>query len=294
MQQAEAGLSVGHNRRGGYSHLHKALAQTLGHRRSVIDQKQQPRNARDPSEIVIVGGSAAGLYTAVRVARGGKAVRVLDARPGFDPAPRSLIVTQHFRKQIDGIASSCIVNEIRRFELFTDGRSAQISLREPDLIIERARLLPALAEQAKEAGAALNFNTRFLQLAPNAKGIGLDVEAAGIRGKVHAESVVGADGAVSRVARSAGWPAADTVPLVQALVRLPKDCPQDTTRVWFVPDDTPYFYWLIPENAERGALGIIGEGSGLETKRRMVRFLVRMGMEPLVWQGARFPVYSWW
>jgi len=49
----------------------------------------------------------------------------------------------------------------------------------------------------------------------------------------------------------------ETVPLVQAIVRLPKDCPPDTTRVWFVPDDTPYFYWLIPESAERGALGVI-------------------------------------
>ena len=203
------------------------------------DHTQGSRIAREAGQIVIVGGSAAGLYTAVRVARGGKAVRVLDARPGFDPAPRSLIVTQHFRKQIDGIASSCIVNEIRRFELFTDGRSAQIALRQPDLIIERARLLPALAQQAKEAGATLNFDTRFLQLAPNAKGIRLNVEAAGTREELHAESVVGADGAASRVARSAGWPTAETVPLVQALVRLPKDCPQDTTRVSFVPADTP-------------------------------------------------------
>ncbi|HUI74340.1 MAG TPA: NAD(P)/FAD-dependent oxidoreductase [Candidatus Acidoferrum sp.] len=258
------------------------------------EKKQRSRNARDLSEIVIVGGSAAGLYTALRVARGGRAVRVLDARPGFDPAPRSLIVTHHFRKQMEGCASDCIVNEIKRFELFTDGRSAQIALHHPDLIIERARLIPALARQAKEAGATLNFQTRFLKLAPNANGLKLEVEAGGTREELHADRVVGADGAASRVARSAGWPAAETVPLVQALVKLPKDCRPDTTRVWFVPDDTPYFYWLIPENAERGALGIIGEGSGEETKRRMERFLEKKGMEPLDWQGARIPVYRRW
>jgi len=84
------------------------------------------------------------------------------------------------------------------------------------------------------------------------------------------------------------------VPLVQAIVKLPKDCPPDTTRVWFVPDDTPYFYWLIPENAERGALGIIGEGSGQGTKRAIERFLEKRGMEPLEWQGARIPVYRKW
>jgi flavin-dependent dehydrogenase len=260
----------------------------------VKDETQRSRKARDLGEIVVVGGSAAGLYTALKVAQGGRAVRVLDARPGFDPAARSLIVTHHFRKQMNGCASDSIVNEIRRFELFTDGRSAQIALNQPDLILERARLIPALAKRAQQAGANLDFNTRFLHLAPNANGLQLHVDAAGRREEIHAGHIVGADGAASRVAKSAGWPQAETVPLVQALVKLPKDCPPDTTRVWFVPDDTPYFYWLIPENAERGALGIIGEGSGEETKRRMEKFLEKKGMEPLDWQGARIPVYKRW
>jgi flavin-dependent dehydrogenase len=110
---------------------------------------------------------------------------------------------------------------------------------------------------------------------------------------LHAESVVGADGASSRVARTAGWPPIETVPLVQAIVRLPKDHPPDTTRVWFVPDDTPYFYWLIPESPERGALGIIGE-DGSDTKKCLTRFLEKKQMEPLDWQGARIPVYRGW
>jgi flavin-dependent dehydrogenase len=61
-----------------------------------------------------------------------------------------------------------------------------------------------------------------------------------------------------------------------------------------VPDDTPYFYWLIPENSERGALGIIGEGSGKETKRRIEQFLEKKKMKVLDWQGARIPVYRKW
>lgn len=85
----------------------------------------------------------------------------------------------------------------------------------------------------------------------------------------------------------------ETVPLVQALVKLPKDCPPDTTRVWFVPDDTPYFYWLIPESSERAALGVIGE-HGKNTKQCFDRFLEKKGLEPLEWQGARIPVYRRW
>ena len=251
------------------------------------------RSSRENGEVVIVGGSAAGLYTAAAVARGRRRVRVLESKPQFDPPARTLIVTSHFRNQLGSAARESIVNEIRRFELFTDGRSAQIALSQPDLVIERSRLIPALAREAQLAGARLSFDTRFLGLGPNSSGLRLETETAGRKEELHASSIVGADGATSRVARTAGWPAVETVPLMQAIVRLPKDCPADTTRVWFVPDDTPYFYWLVPESADRGALGVIGE-HGSDTKRRFERFLEKKNLEPLEWQGARIPVYKKW
>jgi len=253
----------------------------------------ESRTMRDASEVIVVGGSAAGLSTATHLANGGKAVRVLESRPDLDPVSRTLIVTDHFRGQVNGAGSASIVNEIRRLELFTDGRSAMISLKRPDLIIERSRLIRALRAEAEAAGARIEYNTRFLGLAANASGLRVEADRAGRRVELHARSLVGADGAVSRVARAAGWPPVETVPLVQALVRLPKDCPRDTTRIWFIPDDTPYFYWLIPESPERAALGVIGE-QGRDTKRAFDRFLEKKGFEPLEWQGARIPVYRQW
>jgi flavin-dependent dehydrogenase len=260
----------------------------------VIENSKTPKTDNKTGSVIVVGGSAAGFLTAAKVAAGGRNVRVLDAKAGLDPAPRSLIVTHHFREQLQEVAASSIVNEIRRFELFTDGRSAEVALRRPDLIIERAKLIPALANEAAKAGAKLSFDTHFLGLGPNSRGLRLEVETGGRREELHADHAVGADGATSRVGRAAGWPPVETVPLVQAIIKLPKDCRPDTTRVWFVPDDTPYFYWLIPENETRGALGIIGEGSGQETKKRIERFLEKKQMEPLEWQGARIPVYRKW
>lgn len=260
----------------------------------MIENSKTPKTDHKNGSVIVVGGSAAGFLTAAKVAAGGRDVQVLDAKAGLDPAPRSLIVTHHFREQLQEVAASSIVNEIRRFELFTDGRSAEVALRRPDLIIERAKLIPALANEAAKAGAKLSFDTHFLGLGPNSRGLRLEVETGGRREELHADHVVGADGATSRVGRAAGWPPVETVPLVQAIIKLPKDCRPDTTRVWFVPDDTPYFYWLIPENETRGALGIIGEGSGQETKKRIERFLEKKHMEPLEWQGARIPVYRKW
>ncbi len=257
-----------------------------------MQNSSQSGDSRQKEEIVIVGGSAAGLFTAVTLARGGRAVRVLESKSSFEPDPRTLIVTDHFRNQLGTSAGLSILNEIRRFELFTDGRSAQIALSKPDLIIERSKLIPGLAREAQHAGAQVSFDSRFVSLSPNSRGLHLEVESGGRRQELHAASVVGADGATSRVARTAGWPPIETVPLVQAIVRLPKDCPVDTTRVWFVPDDTPYFYWLIPESSERAALGIIGEGA--DTAKRLARFLEKKQMEPIEWQGAQIPVYRKW
>src|SRR5258708_9599535 len=266
----------------------------IGRTERVPDKQQRLQNENKNGSVIVVGGSAAGLLTAAKVAAGGRDVRVLDAKSGMDPTPRSLIVTRRFGESLGEVAACSRVNEIRRFELFTDGRSAEVALSRPDLIIERARLIPALANEATKAGARISFDSHFIGLGPNSRGLRLEVETAGKRVELHADQVVGADGATTRVGRVAGWPPVETVPLVQAIVRPPKDCRPDTTRVWFVPDDTPYFYWLIPENESRAALGIIGEGSGQETKKRIERFLEKKNMEPLEWQGARIPVYRKW
>ena len=133
---------------------------SLGSTETVENTEAQHRPGRSDREVIVVGGSAAGLFTAASVARGGRRVRVLESKPQFEPAARTLIVTDHFRHQMGASARESIINEIRRFELFTDGRSAQVALTKPDLIIERSRLIPALAREAQQAGAALSLDRK--------------------------------------------------------------------------------------------------------------------------------------
>src|SRR5258705_10732147 len=196
----------------------------MGRAERVREDQQKADKKEKNGSVIVVGGSTAGLLTAAKVAAGGRDVRVLDAKSGLAPTPRSLIVTHHFREQLREVAASSIVNEIRRFELFTDGRSAEVALSRPDLIIERARLIPALANEATKAGARISFDSHFIGLGPNSRGLRLEVETAGKREKLHADRVLGADGATTRLGRASGWPPVETVPLVQAMVKLPKDC----------------------------------------------------------------------
>jgi flavin-dependent dehydrogenase len=255
----------------------------------------QDQGARSRPQVAIVGGSASGFFTASLLARGGCAVQVLERSDQLDPTPRTLIVTGHMRTLLGDVGERAVVNEIRQFELFTDGRAAQIPLERPDLIIERSQLIRALATEAQSLGAKVSLGNRFVDLQSNGNGLGVHLERnEGARAEeVHADVVIGADGAVSRVAQSAGWPRQPTVPLVQAIVRVPSDMRSDTVRVWFIPDDTPYFYWLIPESGERAVLGLIGE-DGEETRHCLDRFMEKRGFTPLGYQGARIPVYDHW
>ena len=260
--------------------------------RQEIEKKPTKSSAR---HVAVIGGSASGFFTASLLARAGCSVDVLERAEQLDPTPRTLIVTSHMRTLLGEVGERAIVNEIRKFELFTDGRKAYVPLDRPDLIIERSRLIEGLAEQAQRNGAKVSFGNRFMSLQSNGTGLRVGIERArdARTEELHADVVVGADGALSRVAQAAGWPRQPTVPLVQAIVRIPADMSPDTVRVWFIPDDTPYFYWLIPESRERAALGLIGE-DGQETRRCLERFMEKRGFTALGFQGARIPVYDGW
>jgi flavin-dependent dehydrogenase len=242
-----------------------------------------------------VGGSAAGLFTAQLLARAGQCVRVFEREQTFDPTPRTLIVTTHLRQLLGASAAGSVVNEIRRFEMFADGRVADVRLARPDLIIERSRVIRGLAEASAAAGARIHLGRGFCDIESAGHSLRVHVEGRGGSAREHfdADAVVGADGAFSRVARAAGWPVQPTVPLVQAIVRWPQNVPADTVRVWFVPEDTPYFYWLIPESPSQGVLGLIGE-DGRDTRRCLDRFLDRQRLSPVKFQGARIPLYERW
>jgi flavin-dependent dehydrogenase len=263
--------------------------------RSYRCREGEPLPHATPKQVTVVGGSAAGLYTAGLLARAGARVDVLERAEELNPLARTLIVTSRMRDLLGAAGEPAVVNQISRFELFTDGRAASIELTNPDLIIERSALIRSLGEQAQRAGARLHFGRRFIKLEPARNGIRVFAErcAGGAIEERETGAVVGADGATSKVAESAGWPRQPTVPLVQAIVRLPLDYPAATVRVWFIPDDTPYFYWLIPESATHGALGLIGE-DGAATRLALERFLEKKQFEPISYQGARIPVYKHW
>lgn len=249
---------------------------------------------RDRADAVaIVGASAAGLFAAGRVARGGRPVTVFERSRSLEPMDRSLIVTSRLRDILGPLGRRCVTNEIHRFQVYANGLVAEFPLRRPDLVIERSAIIRDLADEARRSGAEIVYGERFEGMAPAPEGVSVRTVGSAGRRVTTAGVVVGADGANSSVARAAGWGPQPTVPLVQAIVELPRDFPTDTTRVWFRPSDTRYFYWLIPDGSGRGALGVIGEDAA-HTRARLDAFLAEHDLAPLGYQAARIPAYARW
>jgi geranylgeranyl reductase family protein len=113
----------------------------------------------------------------------------------------------------------------------------------PGLMIDRARLDQAVADEAEAAGAELRLETRLLELDPesgNARMKGADGEYT-----VQARLVIGADGPHSGVAQAAGLPPQKTVHTRQHTLPL-KDRYADTDI--YLSDDFPGGYgWFFPK-----------------------------------------------
>jgi flavin-dependent dehydrogenase len=243
--------------------------------------------------VAVVGASTSGLFAASLLAESGLRVTVFERADELDPAPRTLIVTGKMLQQLGSLGRRCVVNEINRFELFANGKAATVTLGEPDLIIERATLIRELAKEAEAAGVDFRFGSKVQSLESSTEALTLELEGPEGTEFFSANTVIGADGVSSSVARAAGWPKQPTLPLVQAIVALPADCPRDTTRVWFRPQDSRYFYWLLPDSDTHGALGLIGEPIG-PARVVLDAFLREKGFEVLGYQAARIPCYAGW
>jgi flavin-dependent dehydrogenase len=61
-------------------------------------------------------------------------------------------------------------------------------------------------------------------------------------------------------------------------------------KVWFVPQDTTYFYWLCPESPGNASVGLV-DVSPTRARAKLDRFLAQQGWEPQGYQAALVPLY---
>jgi flavin-dependent dehydrogenase len=244
-------------------------------------------------EVDIVGGSAAGLFAAYLLAREGKRVRLFDANDVLHTESRTLITTSHLTDVLGFFPREAVCNEITQIDLFSSRRSVTIPMKTPDLVVERSTVVRLLARRALDEGAEIRGGCKFVNLEPTEQGAKVTIQDTH-RNRIEqftTKTLVGADGSFSRVAKMTTGNGQGTTPILQAIVKRPEGAGVNTTQVWFEPEDTPYFYWLIPESQEQAAVGFIAE-EGKHGRTKLEKFLGRQGLEILDIQAARIPAYS--
>jgi flavin-dependent dehydrogenase len=244
-------------------------------------------------DTIVVGASGAGLRTAELLAERGMRVLILERRAALDRIDRTWIVTPHLQRVLGFQPHEAILHRTGTMRLFAGRSSRDVHLQSPDLVVERARLLPLLAQRATQAGAelALNLATAGIELVPGGFRVLARRTTGGSPVVLHARHLVGADGARSAVGQRFQARPQQVVPIVQARVQLPNGYDPDVTAVWFDRQRTRFFYWLIPESNTTGALGLIAEQSD-HARDLLDGFMAEHGFTPLKYQGAMIPLHQ--
>ena len=206
-------------------------------------------------EAVIIGASTAGLIAAEKIARSGKKVIVYEQGKSLDPNRRTYIITPGILRVIPDLDPRLVRSKIEMITVQAGEQSASIDLAVPDLVIDRSELIESFYDRAIKAGAEVSFNSRFLGLGRNK----IRVDVNGDELEVQAPFLIAADGVNSRVREQVSGERVPAVPLLQSEINLPPGWDHRETRVWFDPEQTSYFFWLIPDRDGKAVLGLIAD-----------------------------------
>jgi digeranylgeranylglycerophospholipid reductase len=256
-------------------------------------EEEQVLSTVNAYDCIVVGASCAGLRTAELVAAAGMRVAVIERRARIDRITRTWIVTEHLEPVLGFIPSEAVVHRSSTMRMYAGSATREVKLASPDLIVERARMLPLLAARAVRAGAELIMDTDVRAVEDTGSFIAVRIKdrKSSSEQTLLTTNVVGADGVNSTVGRLFNAKPQRTVPIVQAKVDLPAGFDPDITEIWFQRNRTRFFFWLIPESTTTGALGVIAEQA--QTARELLDvFMAEQGYKALEYQGALIPLHQ--
>ena len=129
-------------------------------------EKLRAESMQSAADVDVIGGSAAGLFAAYLFAREGKKVRLFDANDVLHTESRTLITTSQLSEVLGFFPYEAVCNKIERIDLFSPQRSVTISMKQPDLVVERSAVVRLLAKKALEAGVEIRGGCKFLNMEP--------------------------------------------------------------------------------------------------------------------------------
>lgn len=231
--------------------------------------------------ISIIGAGPVGSYAAYLLSKENQEVNLFEDHSEIGrPVQCTGIVTSSIRDIIP-VNNKFLVNKIDNVEVFSPNKkSIELKLKNPNLILDRVKFDKHLAEKAEDAGAKLYLNHKFIDfkkpyaIFENKKTYKTDI-------------LVGADGPLSRVARSTGlYGKREFVIGLQARI----NSKFEKNLVKFYLNEN-YFGWVVPESSDIGRIGIATKSNAKDHFDSFLKSLDKK-YKTKEYQSGLMPIYD--
>jgi len=238
--------------------------------------------------IVIIGGGPIGCFLAGLLAENGKEVQVYEEHSVIgQPVQCTGIVTGKI-KEIISLKDEFIVNILDKVKVNSLNNSVDLELSE-EIVLDRTGFDQYLAKKALDNGAKIVLNHRFIGI-EEGSAIFIDKES-GKNIQVKADKIIGADGPLSAVAKSAGISEnREFYSGIQA--RIKGNFDDKCYETYFGKIYPDFFGWVVPESNEFARVGVASRNNPKECFERLLKSKGLKEEDIVDKQGGLIPIYD--
>lgn len=230
--------------------------------------------------ISIIGAGPVGCYTAYLLAKNNYEVNIFEDHSEIGkPVQCTGIVTSAI-EDIIPLNKKFVVNKISEVQVFSRNKNVELNLKNPNIVLDRARFDRHIALMAKKAGAKILLNHKFIDF----KSPYLIMED---KKPYKTDILIGADGPSSRVAKSVDlYGKREFVIGLQARVNS-----KFTKKLVEFYLDKNYFGWVVPESSDTGRIGIAAKGNAKSCFKDFLKKFDRK-YKTIEYQSGLIPLYN--
>lgn len=244
--------------------------------------------ATEKKKAIIIGSSIAGLALAYLLSKKMQ-VKVFEQKPKGKIGEKvcANVVTSSFlelARKLDINPKQVIVRKFSHARFYSEKNSFEIPIQ--DYEIDRKKLVGALTKKALERGAEFCFKTKFLDLEKTSAGYNVLLEKNQSKIIESADFVIGADGALSNVAKKAGlWRDRQFWLAIQTRVsKIKRKISKQTYEIFFIKK-LGYYSYIFP--SQQYVVGVVA--SPENAKEKFDCFLKFLGIKNYKIESALIP-----